>query len=186
MAQRVMEGIEECALRAGDIIRSVRQMTGRGKIERRPFDLETIVREACAIALSGESADVAVSYDFGEPGRVVGDPIAIQQVVINLVRNACEALALVDRRAIEISASRAGGVVEIVVSDTGPGIAGEIAASLFESFVSTKADGMGVGLSISRTIVEAHGGKIGAGNRAQGGASFWFTLPAPDATAPES
>jgi two-component system sensor kinase FixL len=183
VARGVMEGIEECALRAGDIIRSVREMTGRGKIERRPFDLETVVREACAIALSGPFADVAVSYDFGEAMRVIGDPIAIQQVVINLVRNACEALAFVDHRAIELSASRADGLAEVVVSDTGPGIADEIAASLFESFVSTKAEGMGVGLSISRTIVEAHGGKIRAGNRLQGGASFRFTLPAPGASA---
>lgn len=186
MAQRVMEGIEECALRAGDIIRSVRQMTSRGIIERRPFDLETIVREACAIALSGASGDVAVSYDFGEAVGIVGDPVAIQQVVINLVRNACEALALVDRRAIEISASCADGIAEVMVSDTGPGIAGEIEATLFESFVSTKPDGMGVGLSISRTIVEAHGGKIGARKRPEGGVSFWFTLPAPPPPTPQS
>lgn len=182
MAEGVMAGIEECALRAGDIIRSVRRMTGHGQIERRPFDLETAVREACAMALSGAS-DIAVTYAFGEAVRVVGDRVAVQQVVINLVRNACEALALADRRLIEISASRADGLAEIRVSDSGPGIADEIASSLFESFVSTKADSMGVGLSISRTIVEAHGGKISAANRPEGGACVRFTLPTPAASA---
>ncbi len=183
MAQGVMDGIEECALRAGDIIRSVRRMTGDGEIERRPFDLETIVREACALALSGAPADVAVTYDFGEPVQIVGDPVAIQQVVINLVRNACEAVALVDRRTVHISASGAEGVAEVAIADTGPGIADAIERSLFESFVSTKADGMGVGLAISRTIVEAHGGKISAANRPQGGACFRFTLPMSAASA---
>jgi two-component system sensor kinase FixL len=148
------------------------------------FDLETVVREACTIALIGAPADVVVSYDFDEAVRVVADPIAVQQVMINLVRNACEAIASVEDRAIGISATRADGVTEVVVSDTGPGIADEIRASVFESFVSTKAEGMGVGLSISRTIVEAHGGKIWAENRLQGGASFQFTLPAPANFAP--
>jgi two-component system sensor kinase FixL len=178
IAQRVMDGIEVCALRAGDIISSVRKMTAGGQVARIAFDLETVVREACTIALSGAPADIAMSYDFEESLRAVGDPISIQQVVINLVRNACEALVRVERRAIEISATRAGGFAEIVVADTGPGIAEAIKATVFESFVSTKAEGMGVGLAISRTIIEAHGGKIWAKNRLQGGASFRFTLPA--------
>ena len=103
----------------------------------------------------------------------------IQQVLINLIRNAIEAMEETEKRELVIStASGKENMLEICVADTGPGIAPEISAQLFQPFITTKRQGMGVGLSISRTIVEAHGGSIAAKPNPGGGTAFCFTLPA--------
>ncbi|HET9428461.1 MAG TPA: ATP-binding protein, partial [Allosphingosinicella sp.] len=107
---------------------------------------------------------------------VRADRIQVQQVLINLIRNACEAAAGRPCR-ISIRTSRVAGHLETCVCDTGPGIPEDILPDVFESFVTSKADGMGIGLSISRTIVEAHGGLMKAANLTEGGASLCFTLP---------
>jgi len=107
------------------------------------------------------------------------DKLQIQQVVVNLVRNAIEAMEGSKRRELTISVARTeDGAVGISVIDTGPGIAPDIADRLFQPFVTTKAQGMGVGLSICRSIVEAHGGRLWAEANPEGGSIFRFTLPA--------
>ncbi|MDQ3140412.1 MAG: ATP-binding protein, partial [Pseudomonadota bacterium] len=116
-------------------------------------------------------------YALGDDVAVSVDPVQIQQVIVNLVKNALDAARDPAGCEIVIATSVTGSTVAIQVEDNGHGIASDILETLFESFVTSKSDGMGVGLSISRTIVEAHGGKIAAANRAGGGAIFTVTLP---------
>lgn len=107
------------------------------------------------------------------------DKIQIQQVIVNLTRNAIEAMETSERRELTISTAMAeDGAVEISIVDTGPGIAPEIADRLFQPFVTTKAQGMGVGLSICRSIVEAHGGELRVEANPDGGTIFSFSVPA--------
>ena len=104
--------------------------------------------------------------------------VQIQQVLINLIRNAFEAMVDQEWREITLATTVLGdGMVEVAVSDIGPGIHDDIAGRLFESFVSNKHNGMGLGLSFSRSIVEAHGGKLTAGQKPGGGSIFRFTVP---------
>ena len=130
------------------------------------------IEEASALALvgvgQGLKLDIRVAEDAAE---AVIDKIQIQQVLLNLMRNAVEAMADSARRELTISARRAGDMVEISVADTGPGLPEQVRARLFQPFVTTKADGMGVGLSVCRAIVEAHGGELrcrGRGRRRHG------------------
>jgi two-component system sensor kinase FixL len=110
---------------------------------------------------------------------VLADKVQIQQVLLNLIRNAIEAMEGCERRDLTIAtAALPGNMIEISVADTGAGIAPEIAAQLFQPFVTSKPQGMGVGLSISRTIIEAHGGKLSPRPNPGGGTVFSFTLPA--------
>ena len=110
---------------------------------------------------------------------VVADRVQIQQVLVNLLRNAMEAMAASERRELVVSNARlADGMIQIAVADTGPGFAGNVQSNLFQPFFTTKEAGMGVGLSISRTIIEAHGGQMQAETNEAGGATFRFTLPA--------
>ncbi len=126
--------------------------------------------------------EVRVAFDFDPQAELVlVDKIQIQQVIFNLVRNAIEAMQETTQRELTIStAAKPGGMVEIDVTDTGPGIAPEIAPQLFQPFLTTKPTGMGVGLSISRTIVEAHGGRLWAEPNPHGGATFRMMLKAPN------
>jgi len=106
------------------------------------------------------------------------DKIQIQQVLFNLIRNAIEAMTSSERRELTIATvRRSDAQIEISVSDTGPGLAPEVRSRLFQPFVTTKATGMGVGLSICRSIVEAHGGTLQAEDREDGGTIFRFTVP---------
>jgi len=117
--------------------------------------------------------------DF-DPGvdQVLVDRVQIQQVVLNLIRNAIDAMADSATRTLHVAVERDGDARAVVaVTDSGPGIGAEALERLFQPFFTTKADGMGVGLSISRTIVEAHGGHLRARNREVGGARFEFSLP---------
>jgi two-component system sensor kinase FixL len=170
--------IERCALRAGNIIRSLRTITRESTSMRQTIDVGPLVREAAALAIAAGGEAVKLDLDLADGLKVSADPVQIQQVIVNLVRNAIEAVQGSNQREIAIAAAIAGGEVRIQVDDSGPGIPPELIESLFESFVTSKPDGMGVGLSISRTIVEAHGGRISGANRAGGGASFRVALPA--------
>ena len=170
----------EQALRAGQIIRRLRDFVGRGEMETRVESITRLVEEASALALVGaKERGITVRYRLDQAvDRVVADRVQIQQVLLNLMRNAIEAMEATEQRDLTIaSAAEDGGMVRIDVSDTGTGISPDVAERLFQPFVTSKAHGMGVGLSISRTIVEAHGGRIWAEPRAEGGTRFSLTLP---------
>ncbi|HUF81542.1 MAG TPA: ATP-binding protein, partial [Burkholderiales bacterium] len=164
---------------AGQIVRRLRDYISRGETERQVVPLARLVNEASALAFvsaGSQSIDLTVRIDEGD--LVLVDRVQIQQVLLNLIRNAAEAMAGQRHGRLTVGAIRRDGqLVEVVVSDSGPGLDPAMAERLFEPFRSTKATGMGVGLSISRTIVEAHEGRIWADASPFGGASFHFTLP---------
>jgi two-component system sensor kinase FixL len=174
-----LEGAEVAARRAGEILRRVREMVSRGKVAVRIEHLPQLVEEACLLAfIDAEALGIPHRLELDPAAQWVrADRIQIQQVLINLVRNAVEAMAAGAVREIVISTRPKGKMVEIEVADTGSGLAVANADELFSEFRTTKPGGMGLGLPISRTIVEAHGGKIGGENRPGGGAVFRFTLP---------
>jgi two-component system sensor kinase FixL len=181
MVRDAIERAADQALRAGQIIRRMRQFVARGDTERHVESLAKLIEEASALALVGiKETGVRVSFRLDRRAAfVLVDKIQIQQVMLNLMRNAIEAMQETTRRELSISTAAIDeDTVEVVVSDTGPGIAGEIAHQLFQPFVTTKADGMGIGLSISRTIIEAHGGRLGVEPNPDGGTIFRFTLKA--------
>jgi signal transduction histidine kinase len=169
--------------RAAEIIRRLRAFVIKGEVEQAPHDVNNIIEDALILALAGGVLKgTGTEMRFDPAARwVLADPIQIQQVLNNLFRNAVDVMAGMERRELLISTRRDGATVEISVADTGPGLAEEEPDRLFESFYSSKGSGMGLGLSISRTIVEAHGGRIWA-ESGDPGAIFRFTLPA--ATAP--
>ena len=180
MLESGLRAIETNAFRAGNIIRGLRELTSDSPVKRQPLDPNPLIREAAALAARGGGEGVALSCALADDVRVPVDPVQLQQVLINLIRNAFEAVRDSARREILVSTRLVDGVAEIRVDDSGPGIAPELADTLFDSFVSSKPEAMGVGLSISRTIVEAHGGRISAANREAGGASFCVALPLTD------
>ena len=168
------------ALRAGDIIKRLREFVAKGETDHTLEDPARLMEEASALALVGvKDQDVRVDLRLARGvGRVIVDKIQIQQVALNLIRNAIDAMVEAPRRQLEIRV-RADDLrnIRISVADTGPGLDPQVRERLFQPFVTTKAAGMGVGLSICRTIVEAHGGRIWAEDNKGGGAVFSFTLP---------
>jgi two-component system sensor kinase FixL len=179
-----LEAIEQCALGAGKIIRSLRDMTGENSSGRRAVDANPLILQAASLATIGAPDSARLRYALTEGALAMADPVQIQQVFINLVRNAVEAVQGQPRRDVTIASSAQDGFLAITVEDSGTGIAPDMAERIFESFVTTKPDGMGVGLSVSRAIVEAHGGTIQAGNREGGGAAFEVRLPLAKGEAP--
>jgi len=173
-----MEKAAEQSLRAGQIIRRLRDFVARGESERRIESVKKLVEEASALALVGaKEHGVRVKFQI-DPARdlVLVDKVQIQQVLLNLIRNAIEAMEQSTRRELLIASRPDGELVEVSVADTGPGIATEVAGQLFQPFVTTKRYGMGVGLSISRSIVESHGGQIVVEPNQGGGTVFRFTM----------
>lgn len=169
------------AVRAGEIIRRLRNFVARGESDRRPEDLRKLVEEASALALVGARVhNIRVNYDYDpKVGRVQVDRIQIQQVLLNLLRNAIDAMADQPQRDLRISTAVEGrDMVKVSVSDTGTGVDADIMSRLFQPFTSSKNDGMGIGLSISRTIIEAHGGRIWLEPNTPTGAIFHITLEA--------
>ncbi|MDE0391304.1 MAG: PAS domain S-box protein [Rhodospirillales bacterium] len=165
--------------RAADVIRRLCDLTHRGDTDRTIEDINTLVRDTCALAALGSAAaGIEVSLELSQDlPPVLIDSIQIQQVVLNLVRNSMDALSASETRTIVVATAQRGGVVEVEVRDTGPGLTPEVEPRLFEPFVSSKPDGIGIGLSICRTIVEGHGGEIAAEARTGGGMTFRFSVP---------
>lgn len=174
----------EQTLRSGEIIRRLRAFVARGEVSRLAVEPHKLVEEASALALVGaKERGITVRLDI-PPGlpRVLADRVQVQQVLLNLIRNAMEAMDETTTRILTIGAEchgaeRQGAEVALRVADTGAGIPAAIQEQLFQPFVTTKQQGMGIGLSVCRTIVEAHGGRLWAEPRAGGGTEFGFTLP---------
>jgi two-component system sensor kinase FixL len=171
----------EQAIRAGDIIRRLRNFVAREASEKRVESVSKMVEEAGALGLTGaREQGVLLRFSLDSAcDLVVADRVQIQQVLVNLFRNALEAMVpSAHRELIASNKQVADDMVEIAVSDTGQGFSGNALANLFQPFFTTKEAGMGVGLSISRTIIETHGGRMWAETNQSGGATFRFTLPA--------
>ncbi len=179
MLKEAIDLAGEQALRAGDIIRRLRDFVARGETERRIESLHKLIEEAGALALVGaKEHGVGVRFRFDpDVDLVLADRVQVQQVVLNLIRNAIEAMENTADKQLEVRIEDGGPeTARVVVSDTGSGLAPEVVDQLFQPFVTTKRTGMGVGLSISRTIVESHGGRIWAEPSPGGGTRFCFTL----------
>jgi two-component system sensor kinase FixL len=177
--QEALDKAAEQALRAGQIINRLRDFVARGETEYQLESAKRLVEEASALALVGvKDQGIRAKFQFDPAADFVRvDKIQIQQVVLNLVRNAIDSMERSERRELVVSTQCAeNGTITISVSDTGSGISPEVAERLFQPFTTTKREGMGVGLSISRTIIEAHGGQIWMEPNPGGGTIFRFTL----------
>jgi signal transduction histidine kinase len=179
----VLEEMSAQAMRAGEVLRRIREFL-RGESRREEVDVNDVVRRALRFA-EGEARNAGVRIDLAlatDPLRIEIDPIQIEQVLLNLVQNGFEVMTANNgtERVLAIETRRlAADTVEVIVRDSGAGLAPDVAERLFEPFFSTKPDGLGLGLSISRTIVEAHGGRLWASpNGGARGTAFRFTLRA--------
>jgi len=179
--ENALDRAAEQAIRAGQIIRRLRDFVARGESEKRVESLSKLIEEAGALGLSGaREQGVQLRFNLNpEHDLILVDRVQIQQVLVNLFRNALEAMAhSPQRELIASNAKVADDMIEVAIFDTGPGIPDDVMPNLFQTFYTTKETGMGVGLSISRSIIEAHGGRMWAEANRSGGATFRFTLPA--------
>ena len=182
-ANRMRGALDETAkqaLRAGDIIRHLREFVTRGETDKGPEDINHLVEEAGALALVGSrERGIKSIFDFAADSNIVtADRVQIQQVLINLMRNAMEAMRDSPEKQLVVRIRQTSpDWLQVEIEDTGPGISDEVAPQLFQPFVTTKPNGMGIGLSISRRIIESHGGELTVARNAAGGATFTFSLP---------
>ena len=189
MQERLTDAMDKAvaqASRAGQIIQRMRQFIQKGETQRQLEGINQVVEEASALAQVGaRESGIVVRMELSPdlPPLLI-DRIQIQQVVLNLVRNGMEALATTtEQRVLTIRTQRSDAeFVEVAVADTGPGLVPEVAKRLFQPFVTTKAKGMGLGLSLSQSIIEAHGGRLQATPNPEGGVTFRFSLPLPQAS----
>ena len=177
----ILRDIVDADRRAGEIIGRLRPLFKKGEIRPQALDVEELVRDALRLVHSemiglGVTATTDVTDDLP---RVCGDRVQILQVLLNLIKNACDAMAETDphERWLMLRAVSDGEHVEVSVADRGCGIPQERVDRIFEPFITTKAQGMGLGLAVCRTIIKAHDGRLWASNNAAGGATFRFTLP---------
>jgi two-component system sensor kinase FixL len=177
--REALDGAAQQAVRAGQIVRRLRDFVARGDVEKTVTDLHALIREAAGLGLIGATEkSVQAYFNFDPSARTVFvDRVQIQQVLINLLRNSMEAMQASPVRELTIStAIEDVDHVRVTVADTGPGLSPEVADQLFQAFASTKDEGLGLGLSICRTIIEAHDGRIWAEPGEQGGTRFHFTV----------
>jgi C4-dicarboxylate-specific signal transduction histidine kinase len=178
----ILADIVEASERAVSIIQRMRALFLRRDTQRQAVDLNAVARDAVALARSS-LAEHGVGLALALDPRTVplrGDPVQLQQVLLNLILNACDALDASRPGTRRLTVATAGGPGPeacVTVTDNGAGIASGLLERIFDSFFTTKPKGLGVGLSVSREIVAAHGGRIEAGNRLEGGAVFRITLP---------
>lgn len=187
ISPKITEAIEKAvtqAERAGEIIRHLRGFVQRGESDRQIEDLNKVVEEATALALVGaKESGVSIRWALcGHEIPALIDKVQIQQVVFNIVRNSVEAMSEnPPPRDITVSTSLVNGdTAQVAISDTGPGLAPKVQAQLFQPFVTTKERGMGLGLSICRTIIDAHGGRLWATPGSRRGVTFFIALPVAD------
>ena len=179
MAREALRDTAEQAIRAGQIVSRMRDFLSHGESEQRTESLSKLITEANALALVG-SRELGVETQIhldADPDEVFVDRIQIQQVLVNLIRNAIEAMLDSPVRLLTISTKSGAGLITISIDDTGSGISDTLAPQLFQPFITSKQTGMGIGLSICRTIVEANGGRIWFEPNPEGGTIFRFTLP---------
>lgn len=177
----ILNRVSDQSLRAGDIIRHLRRLVSNEAALLTPTSVAEVVESACSIALLDASrAGVTTSLAVPPDLVVLADSVQVQQVIMNLVRNALDAMDGIEdgrERRLEITAVRLpDAFVQLTVGDSGPGLTEEVRDKLFSTFNSNKEEGLGIGLSICRTIVEAHGGRIWADEPDRGGTAFSFTL----------
>jgi two-component system sensor kinase FixL len=183
--QRAIEGCDRAAAqvaRAGEVIRRLREFVGKGDGKRQVEDLGEAIEEALSLVLiDAQREGLETEVQVAEDARAAFiDKVQVQQVLVNLFRNAAEAMASVSPKRLQIATRRQGDRIAVEVADSGPGLSEVVLARLFEPFTTTKASGMGVGLSLCRSIIESQGGEISARNSAAG-AVFTFTVPASEA-----
>lgn len=177
-AERATEG----ATRASDVIARIRSLITKATPEKSQVKVNRVI-EQTAILAEGQAArnHVAIELELSPDSPIVlGDSIQLQQVVLNLVMNGIDAMTTITDRPRTLtlrSESQSSGNVRVVVQDSGVGLTEEVKDRLFEPFFTTRSKGMGMGLSISRSIIEAHGGRLWAESNGSGGATFQFTLP---------
>ena len=179
-AEPALEALQEAlgsTLRAGELIRRLRLLSSKGGVKPQEVDLAQLLEDTASLALpaGGERITLEAAIE-PDASRAYADAILLQQVIFNLLRNAAEAMSGSGGRVAVRTSLASASEIMIAVEDTGPGLDPDVAANLFTAFVTTKADGMGVGLSICRTIVEKSGGRIWAESK-DSGTTFKFTLP---------
>lgn len=172
-----LTGISDASHRAGEIIRNLRDLTTRRATVRSNFDLQAACGECIRMVKAVAHPSVAIANEIAAGTMVDGDRIQVQQVLINLLRNACEAVQDCEQQLVTATAWETERQVTVSVADTGPGVSIAAAQSIFSFMDSVKEGGMGIGLSISRTIVEAHGGKIWLEASSSAGTEIRFSLP---------
>lgn len=176
--RQAMLSIQESSERAASVIRTLRDLTDRRVRASTEFQLKLVVTEALNLVRNGCSVNTILYADIDPDLMIRGDRVQIQQVIINLVRNGCDAVAGVEEQKVYVTAHAMNDEVVVCVRDTGPGVAAESAQDIFTWVNSSKETGMGLGLSICRTIVEAHGGRIWLEDSSNAGSEFRFAIPA--------
>jgi two-component system sensor kinase FixL len=175
------------AERASDVVGNLREFVRKGDAARKPENLSAVIQDAISLAqLGGLNRGPTVQLNLsGQAEWATVNRVQIQQVLVNLIRNAMEAMTMIGGRGqITVETHLTGpDIIEVSVADTGPGLPAKLNGDLFKPFITTKPQGMGVGLAICQSIIEAHGGKIWAESPPNNGAIFHFTVPGPnDAT----